>query len=1170
MYKAAAQTTFLLVLLSPYAFCQSFNARITGTITDATGAAVPSAEVTVRQVETNVTKKTRTSTSGVYDVSLLLPGTYEVKVEASGMDVVIRREIKLEVNETATVDFKLKVLSVTTVVDVTADVPMLQTEASGVGTTIETRVVEDFPLIERDIMGLVRAIPGVIANPAVGQARGSRNVFDSQFSVAGGRSSMNEVLLDGSSNTIGDFNGVVITPPQDSVQEFRVETSSYSAEFGRSGGGTVNIVTKAGTNAYHGTAYYYQQNDAFNANSFTNNRSGFVRPFLRRHQYGYSLGGPVWIPKLYRGANKTFFFSSFEGRRETNPINILTSVPTAEQIAGDFSRTVALINGQPQLIQIFDPDTSSVVNGVRTRQPFAANSIPTHRLNPIALKLLKYYPAPNLPGSSITGLFNYRYHGTKRYSHDLISNRIDQYLGSRNRMFFRFNLQENLDKSPTTIVRFVDSNSTWDHFKNYALDDTFQVTARLNNIFRYSYTRFRANLISNTLGFDPATLGLPSYYRDSANILFFPNFNISGPFPSLGGTAYNNQPRDTQGIQDNIVYNHGRHNLKAGAEYRLLRFYPFQVFNPTGGFGFSAAYTQQDQLGGGSATQGYGLASLLLGTGSFTFDHVEPLSAYHHYVGAYVQDDWKVSSRLTLNLGLRWEVETGTGESHNRLSYFDPNATNPTGAKGAMQFVGGRNPDTIRAANWRNFGPRVGFAFRPRDKWVVRGGYGIFFLPIGLEPGLVTTPFNYTLSADNFNDDYSPKVTLSNPFPAGLPKPNSSNAVNDGGYLLGGNASIVLRSQPPEYMQEWNFAISRQVARTTVITLTYNGSRGVHLPIPSMELNQINPSYLANGGGFLTQLVPNPYYGKISSGLLAQANIPREQLLKPFPTFAAPSTANAFGGSLNYSRPPVGDSTYHAATVQFERRFTRGLSVTAHYTFSKLIDVGGAGNGAAFTDPSALRDIYNTRLERSLGSFDVPHRVVVLYAIDLPFGSTRAFGRSLFGGPKWAGRILGGWQLLGFHILQSGSPVNIGGPDLSRLAGASPSRASVVAGVKDRYPYDVSIANARAYNPNCGCTLPWFNPDAFTTTPQFVIPNGPRFLPDVRQGFLRNWDLTLTKNIRITERVKFGLQGKFYNVLNQVTFAGPSAVTVNGANFGSAGGVNGNPRFLEVGGKITF
>lgn len=1166
-----ARITFSLLLLAATGFAQTFNGRITGTVTDSTGAVIPSAAVAVKHVETSITKKVQTSQSGVFDVPLLLPGSYEVNVEAPGLQSQVRRDIKLEVNQTVTADFKLKVADLATTVDVTADVPLLQTESSGVGTTIETRLAENFPLLERDIMGLVRAIPGVIAGGSVGGARGSRNVFDSTFSVGGGRSSTNEVLLDGSANTIGDFNGVVVVPPQDSVQEFRVETSSYSAEFGRSGGGTVNVVTKAGSNAYHGSAYYSHQNDAFNANTWTNDRDGIKKSILRRHQYGYSLGGPVWIPKIYNGTNKTFFFSSFEGRREKDPVDSLFSLPTPAERAGDFSKTVALISGQPQLITIYDPFTSRVVNGARTRDAFPGNVIPASRISPIAARVVQEYPDANRAGSSVTGRQNYVYRAGRSYSHDIITNRIDQYLSSNHRLFGRFSLQENLELSPAKIVRFRDTNSTWDRFKNYALDDTFQVTTRLSNIFRYSYTRFRANLISNTLGFDPTTLGLPNYFRDSANVLFYPNFSFNSPFPDIGGTAYNNQPRDTQGFQDNVVYIRNRHNIKAGGEYRLYRFYPFQVFNPTGGFSFGANFTQQDQLAGGKPTEGFGFASFMLGAGSFSFEHVEPLTGFHHYFGGYFQDDWKVRSNLTMNLGLRWDTETGTAESHDRISYFDPNATNPAGGKGAMVFPGNGNPRTMRATNWENFGPRLGFAYRPLGpKWVVRGGYGIFYLPLGLEPTITTTPFNYTLTADNLNADYSPKVTLANPFPAGLPKPGSANPVSDGSYRLGTNSNIVLRDQPAGYMQEWNFAIERQLARTTVISITYNGSRGVHLPIPSLELNQIDPKNLANGGSYLTELVPNPYYGKVSGGLLSRPMIPREQLLKPFPTFAGPSTADAFGGSLNFVRPPVGDSIYHAMTVKFERRFTRGLSVTAHYTWSKLIDTGGVGNGAAFTDPSALRDIYNPRLERSLGSFDVPHRIIATYAIDLPFGKGKMFGHTLYKGPAWMDRALSGWELVGFHTLQSSRPVNIGGPDLSRIAGASPSRASVVPGVKAGYDYSTEIANARNYDPRCGCTPPWFNPAAFTTTPQFVIPNGPRFLPDVRGGFTRNWDLTLSKKIAINDRFKFALEGRFFNVLNQVTFAGPSVISVNQANFGSAGGVSSDPRRIEVGGKLSF
>ena len=1081
----------------------------------------------------------------------------------------------LEVNQTVTLDFNLRVSDVTQVVDVTADVPLLQTESSGLGTTLETRIVQDFPLPERDVMGLLRAIPGVITQNGVGGARGSRNVFDSAFSIAGGRNSSNEVLLDGAPNTIGDFNGVVIVPPQDAVLEFRVETSSYSAEFGRSGGGVVNIVTKAGTNQYHGTAYYYHQNDALNANSFLNNRFGVIKPVLRRHLYGYTFGGPVWIPKLYKGKDKTFFFSSFEGRREANPQRFLTSVPTDLERMGDFSKTVTIVGGVPTLVKIYDPATSTIVNGVRTRNLFDGNMIPKGRFNPIAAKVLQQYPEPNIPGNSVTGRLNYNYSASKTYARDLFTNRVDQYFGDKHRLFGRFTSEENLDKSPATIVQFISPLTLNDTFKNIGIDDTYRITTSLSNVFRYTYARFHAKQIPiGALGFNPTDLGLPSYIASNANVLIYPNFNINGPFPNIGGNAYNNQPRDTEGVQEQLLYIRGKHTFHFGGEYRLYRFFPFQVFSPTGTYSFGQSFTQQDQLAGSTPTQGFGLASFLLGTGNFSFEHAEPLTTFHHYFGGYTQDNWKITPKLTLNLGLRWEAETGTGESHDRLSYFDPSAPNPipNGPKGALLFTGHGNPRTIRATNWKDFGPRIGFAYRPFEKSVVRGGYGIFYVPIGLEPGLVTTPFGYTVDADVTNPDYTPKTTLSNPFPGGIPKPAAATPVNDGSYRLGTNASIVLRNQPAPYVQEWNFAIERQLARTSVISISYYGSRGVHLAIPSIEFNQIDPKNLANGSAYLTQLVPNPYASYFTSGLLSQAMIPREQLLKPFPQFAANTTANAFGGSLGYSRPPIGDSIYHAMTIQFERRFTKGLSVNAHYTFSKLIDSGGTGNGAAFTDPSGVRDIYNVRLERSVSSFDVPQRLIVTYAVDLPFGTGKPF---LHEG-KWLNRLVGGWT---FHTLQSGLPVAVGGPDLSRIAGASPSRVSVVPGVQAALPYDVSIANARDYDPVCQCTKPWFNPAAFATTPEFAIPNGPRFLPNIRAGFLRNWDLSATKKIAITERVKFALEAQFYNVLNQVTFSGPSVTTVNSANFGSAGGsspgaggISGlqGPRSLEVGGRLTF
>jgi hypothetical protein len=1147
------------------AFSQTFNARISGTVTDSSGAPVPRATVTSRNIDQNIKKSAASDDSGIYSIPLLLPGNYEVTVEAKGLQTQIRKDILLEVNQTATLDFTLPVSQVSTAVDVTADVPMLQTETSSVGTTLETKIIEDYPLIERDIMGALKSIPGIITSSQVGAARGSRNVFDSTFSVAGGRSSTNEVLIDGAANTIGDFNGVVILPPPDSVQELRVETSSYSAEFGRSGGGAVNIVTKSGTNKYHGNTYYYHQNTELNANSFTNNRNNLVRPRLRRHQYGGTFGGPVWIPKIYKGENKTFFFVSYEGRRENNPTSQGPfDIPTAAEMSGDFSKTFVFPGGKATPITIYDPSATTLVNGRYVRQAFPNNIIPPDRISKVARNVLSYYPAPNRPGN-IYGRQNYIFDGQQQYSRDVFSSRVDQFFSEKHRLFARMNLEENLEKNPGTIVMFASTTSTHDNFKNIGFDDTYSFSVHVSNVLRYNYTRFRANLVPGSLGFDPTTLGLPSYIRDTANVLTFPNFSFG--FVDMGG-PYNFQPRDTQSASDQVLWNRGRHNLRMGAEYRLYRFYPYQVLGPTGTYNFGQGGTERDPLATPGVAEGFGLASFLVGVGNFSFEHREPLSLYHHYAAGYVQDDWKVNSSLTLNLGLRYDVETGTGEAHNRLSYFDPTAPNPipNGPKGAILFTGNGNPSTIRATNWKNFGPRAGFAYRLGSKMSVRGGYGIYYLPLGVESDIAMTPFSYTLSADVLNQDYTPKATLDNPFPGGLPAPSSARRVDDGSYRLGTNASIVERNQPSEYMQEWNFGVSRQLGRTMVVDATYYGSRGVHLPVPNVELNQLPSQYLAQGGAFLNQRVPNPYQGLIpGSSMFSGATVPQGQLLKPFPQFASNTNANYYGTSLAYSRPPIGDSVYHAVTFKFEKRYSRGLSISAAYTISKLIDIGGVGNGAAFTDASGIRDIYNVRLERSVSAWDVPQRTVINYRYELPFGR----GKQFLNRGGILDRIVGGWELLSVHTFESGRPIAVGGPDLSRLASTGPSRASVVAGVDSRIPLGTAEDNARAYDPNCNCTGLWFNPKAFTTTPEFVVPNGPRFLPNDRTDHVMGWDATVNKRFRIHEGTEFVIVGHAYNLLNSVYFGAPNG-TVTSASFGQNPGIVTSPRRLEVGAKISF
>lgn len=1174
----------LAALLTASGYGQVFYARVTGSVTDASKAVVPGATVTVTNADTNIRRTATTDASGIYNVPALPPGNYALKVEAPGFQPVIRKDVRLETNQVAAVDVQVSLAAVAQAVEVTGEVPILQTETSSYGTVLEAALIREMPLIQRDVMGLVSVMPGIIAGGGVGDSKGGRNVFDSNFSVAGGRTSTNEVLIDGAPNTIGDFNGVVIIPPQDSVQEFKVETSTYSAEFGRSGGGVVNMVTKSGANEFHGGLYDYLQNTLLNSNSFGNNRVAALpaqagkpvpKGIVKRNQYGGTFGGPLWIPRLYKGSNKTFFFVAFEGRRERNPLQGLYSVPTDLERKGDFSKTVAIVSGQPQLIQIFDPFTARLQpNGRYFRDPLAGNMVPAARQNPIAPKVLTYYPVANRPGDPVTGRSNYWFEDKEKYSRDLIDGRVDHVFNEKHRLFGRFSWQENLRKYPDSYVQFAEVASILDNFRNVMVDDTYTLGPRLLNNFRASYARFRANQFPRfTLGFDPTTLGLPNYYRDSANVLFFPNFSISG-FTALGGRAYNNQPRDTQALQNQVVWTKGKHTIRPGLEWRLYRFYPFQVFNPVGSFSFAQTQTQQDALAVASPTQGFGLASFLLGVGNFGFEHGEPLSIYHHYFAVYIQDDWKLTPKLTLNIGLRWEMESGTAESHGRLSYFDPRGANavgditlPDGRKplGAMFFTTGDKAGEVRATNRRNFGPRIGFAYRLTNRTSVRGGYGIFYLPVALESATTTTPFNYSLSADVNNIDYTPKVTLNNPFPAGLAAPASARPANDGSYLLGVNVpGLVMRDEPAPYIQEWNFGIARQISRATVLDATYYGSRGIHLPIPNMEFNQINSSLLQRGGTYLNERVPNPFYGKFSAGMFSQPTVPRMQLLKPFPQFAPVSTANAYGSSLLRYRPPVGDSIYHAVTFKVDKRLSQGLSLQAHYTISKLIDIGGVGNGNAFNDPSALRDIYNIRLERSLSAWDVPQRLIVNYNWELPFGKGKWF---LKGASGVLNHVAGGWSVHSIHTWQSGRAVAVGGTDLSRLAGAGPSRVDVVPGVEPRFDLSLSRQNARDWDPRTQASKPWFNPLAFAQSREFTIPNGPRLLPTVRGDNVRNWDFSVRKSIRVNERFRVQGSGEFFNFLNQTTF-GVASTSVTSTTFGSASASSG--RNVQLGLKLSF
>lgn len=1244
-----------VALLAVAGRAQTITATVTGTVTDPTGAVVPGATVTVISKETGTTRSVTTDNEGRYTVPFLQPGVYDISVEGAGFARQTRQNIRLEVAQKATIDFTLSA-TVQEVVEVSGETtPLLITESSGLETTVENKLIEDLPSDNRNIFSFVNLVPGTIdaavalGNPggAVGSA-GNRNFFDSNFALTGGRASSNDVLLDGVTNTIGDFNGVAVSPPQDSIREFKVQSGVAPAEFGRTAGGIVNIATRAGTNRFHGALYEYFNDGSLNANGWARNRRGVLangqpalpRIDVSRHQFGGAIGGPVYLPRFgeggptyWSGKNTTFFFFNYEARRERNPFSRELTLPTEKMRRGDLSELlgpprpgITNPDGSPALFgQIYDP-YAPLING--QRRPIPGNRLdllpvcqPGPRtsacLDPVALEVLKYIPLPNQPGLVNNYIFNAR----TRFTRDIVAARIDRKISDKQSLFGRFSFEKRLDQLPNYFgTPAADARTIRDRFFNFTFNHVYALTSSVINNLRYGYTRAHANQIPASLGFDPTVLGLPAYIRNAAPVLKFPNFTIGGGAQgatlageitsgTIGG-AGNDQPRDTHMVANSVTVLRGAHSIKTGAEYRLYRFYPFQFFDPTGNFTFARGFTAGPNPGVTPSpvnAAGSSLASFLLGLPtSGSFESVAPISIYKHYAAAFFQDDYKVRRNLTLNLGLRWDIETGTAESHGLITNFDLAAPSPlagnvpqpsdpvvrrlrpnfTDLRGLLSFVDG--PQT--RANRNRFAPRLGFAYSINDKTTLRGGYGIFYLPLSLEaPSAQSVNFSTTLTQTSSTTQVGPStVFLTNPFPAGLSRPTGTAL--GARTRLGDSVIVVEPRRRTAYNQQWNLVIQRELARNLVLDVGYVGSRGVRLPIQGLNLNQLPPFYLdiarasvgvpgscptstnpnaacTSVAQFFTQSVPNPFAGLLPGTALNAANVPRAQLLRPFPQYQ----------SVTLFRPHMGFSTYHAGVVNLQKRFSDGLSAVVNYVWSKLLDTGGVGNGAAFTDPTSVEDIYSFPQEYSYSTLDVPHRLTVNFTYELPFGRRRRFASDLNG---LANLFVGGWQVSGSIFYQSGSPFQIvaTGFPVSGLAGIGNATRR-----PDRVPGISAELSGSKYRQNARAGLPVINTDAFAIPPDFQFGNAARTYDDVRRDTYKNVNLSVLKNFFWNEgRQKLQLRAEFLNAFNFVVFGTPAsnvniAPVPNLANnpnaspgFGQVTTQGNNPRLIQLVVRYTF
>jgi len=1125
------------------------TAQITGTVTDTTGAVIPGVSVTVTNEDTGIKWEATTNEVGNYTIPLLQPGNYRIELHSEGFRPVSRSGIRLEVAQTARLDFKLEVGPVTESIEVTDTAPLLDVSSNAIGGVVTSDKIQNLPIKGRNSMAFMMLVPGV----RVTRATTNQPVLESHyqfFSVNGSRPGQNQFMLDGGNNSNVGFNSPEFSPDVESVQEFKVQTANYSAEYANAAGAVINIVTKGGTNEFHGSLYEFFRNDALDANNFFSNRAGKDKPAFRYNQFGGNVGGPIV-------KNKAFFFFNYEGLRLKEPSTLTTTVPTALQKAGDFSQT---FTSEGRLVTIHDPYTTRADPddpGKYLRTPFPGNRIPADRLNPIPIAASQYYPEPTSSGDPGSGLNNFFFNGSRTRRFNNYSGRGDYQLGGNRMIMGRFS--KGLTKYFGRPYVYGDGNSADPYYRltlqNHIngiikLTDAFSPT--LFGEFSATFTRFWFYRTGTPMDFDPTQLGFPSYLAANSRALGFPRLSPAGMAP-LGGTTLANDAYDRYEIKANLTKVSGNHTYKFGGLFGVNKFNSRIDNNAVGIYTFGKSFTQGPDPFESGPESGLGYATFLLGapTGGTHNPSELHTSNLTKYIGFYFQDDYKVNSRLNLNLGIRYDYEVPRTERRNQLANFDFTGTatlpNGTPIRGGLMFPG---VNGVPRGHWDsdplNFAPRFGFTFRLTEATVLRGGYGVFFSNSwgsgrngnGIPPTGFVCKTPVTGSIDG---GLTPYTSISDPFPDGFCRASGNTA----GLLtnLGQTIDFIDRDHEIPYTQSWNFTIQRKLPSNMVFEIAYAGSRGINL-LGVLDWNQLATEDLKLGSQ-LTSKVPNPFYGVITEGPLAAKTITLAQSLRPYPQFLSVSSKDATYGA----------STYHAMYVRLERRFSNGFTFVTSYTWSKLIDdlrASRTGFPGENFRPGALQNYNDRRNERALASFDTPQMLVISSVYELPIGPGKTFLNQ--GGA--VGKIVGGWQINGIAQMMSGPPLQItGGNSSGSLAGTQRPNWTGKNGTLSGEITD------RLYE--------YFDTSVFYRNDPFTFGNAPRIMPNLRAPAIVNFDVSLFKNTQITEKLRVQLRAEFFNVLNRTQF-GPPNTNFNSTAFGRISSQVNSPRDIQLALKLLF
>jgi len=1124
----------LAVLCAMVLSGQSSTSTIVGTVRDQSGAVMPNVEVNITHLETNRKVAATTNARGEYVSVPLSVGQYRVEAGAQGFKKAIRSGLTLELNQTAVVDLTLAVGETADRVEVVADASQLETTTSTMGQVVNNRQIRELPLNTRNVYSLIFLTPGVVGSTSTDSADASN------WAVYGTRRQLQDIVIDGvpaAHPTANGFTGVAVFPSVDAIQEFKLMGATFSAEYGRSVGSVLNIVYKSGSNQLHGSAYNFLRNSVLDANGFFANRAGQPLGSFRRNQYGGTVSGPI-------KKDKTFFMGSFEGLRERSFSSSGYSVPTVLQRAGDFSQTRASNGSQ---VRIFDPfSTRANPSGGFIRDQFPNNVIPATRLNAVAVNVIKYYPPPTQPGDANTGLNNFFKSGSSQVDLDNFDSRVDHNFTNSQKLFVRYSNRDQLSGppmlfSPEAAVaegRIVTTN--WGNNVAAEYSNTLSPTTILTARTGFSRTLFTYG--NQGVGFLPSSLGLPKALDTAAAPAMFPNFTVSG-YKSLGSQDHRRTAFNSYSLNASLNRTVGQHTLKIGFEGRMIRVNLWEARAPSGSFPFSATFTQGPNPLSASSTAGNSVASLLLGTGNSgnrLFTYYKNVAAQNFYWAGYLQDDWRLTSRLTLNLGLRYDLETPRTERFNHLNFFDPDVRSPLADKvkglpnlrGGLVYVGvdGRNRYQF-AVDKRNIAPRFGLAYQLSKKMVLRGGYAHIYAPSLKAASGSDTPWGFRGETPWISsiDGMTPLATLSNPYPNGFAVPPGSSE----GLISGAGDDVrpLLYANKAPWTQQWNFTLQYEMPAQTVVEAGYVGTRGFELPLTLM-LNQLDPQYLSLGSK-LNELVDNPFYGVVNRGIHLSQKITRGQLLRPFPQY------NSLEGG---GRDTGGKSWYNGMLISAKNRLWRGIQFEGSYTWSKTFDQG-----------ESFQDYYDLASSRALSSTEQRHNFIMSFLYEMPFGKGRRFASDL--NRAW-NAIIGDWQINGILAYKSGTPLQITASNTSGLY------ALLTA------PNNNGVSGHLTGSPQSRLDR-WFNTSVFSQPAPFTLGNmGPR-VPDIRSDSIRNHDLSLFKEFAPREQFRVQFRFEALNAFNRPRFSGPTTSVTSGS-FGMVSSQANAPRQVQLGLKLLW